>query len=385
LEDRVINVLLVEDSESDYIVSREMLNRGTVVSSGRQIKFCDQWANNFSSAVEKLKEQRFDAILLDLNLPDGHGLDCFYSIRALFPHIPILIVTGIEDQQLAIEAVNAGAKDYLIKSELTGGVLVRAIMYSHHCHQLESELESKIDSNGRLLKGNSDFLTTRGTGLRSPLESIVELIEQALTHETSDAARAYFKRIKVSSDLIGSVVSDVIDFSQLEGGKIQLSNFAFKLREYLKPLMMPLEIQAQLRRGTFDFEISDSVPNAVIGDPEKLARVIVNLVRSAFKFTGIGGKTVLRLDVDYKESEKVVLHFWIKMPNIMVPIEKQELIFESFAQADFSAVRKYAGTGLSLALAARFVSLMNGKIWAENDPHLGSSLQFTAQLGLTQI
>ena len=121
------------------------------------------------------------------------------------------------------------------------------------------------------------------------------------------------------------------------------------------------------------------VPDALIGDPDRLRRIVVNLVGNAIKFTE-RGEVVLRGNLESQATGRCLLHFSVTDTGIGIPVEKQQRIFEAFAQADTSTTRKYGGTGLGLAISAQLCELMGGVMWVESEVGRGSTFHFTARL-----
>jgi two-component system, sensor histidine kinase and response regulator len=142
-----------------------------------------------------------------------------------------------------------------------------------------------------------------------------------------------------------------------------------------------MRFRAQQKGLELVWEVEESVPDKLIGDPGRLRQVLLNLAGNAIKFTNRGNVTV-KVDTGKKAEEKVELHFRVQDTGIGISKDKQKMIFEAFTQADSSTTRKYGGTGLGLTIAMRVVDLMGGKIWVESEPGRGSTFHFTAEFGL---
>ncbi len=136
MEKKTIKILLVEDSPTDYHVIKEML------SEFDNINYRVSWARLLSEGHEQLKEDDFDVVLLDLALPDSRGFDTFGAVRHVVPHIPIILLTATDDDELALDLVRRGAQDYLVKGQINSNILVRSIRYSIERHQMHSILRN---------------------------------------------------------------------------------------------------------------------------------------------------------------------------------------------------------------------------------------------------
>ncbi len=130
-------------------------------------------------------------------------------------------------------------------------------------------------------------------------------------------------------------------------------------------------------------QLSDDVPDLVVGDPVRVRQIIVNLLGNAIKFTA-QGEIALRVAVESRSQDLLRLHFSVRDTGMGIPLAKQKLIFEAFAQGDGSTTRKYGGTGLGLTIASRLVEAMRGRIWVESEPGGGSCFNFTAEFGVAK-
>jgi CheY-like chemotaxis protein/HPt (histidine-containing phosphotransfer) domain-containing protein len=178
-----------------------------------------------------------------------------------------------------------------------------------------------------------------------------------------------------------SLVTDVLDFSKYEAGKLGLDCVAFSVRTLLREVLRPLALRASVNGLVFESRVDDSVPDQLIGDPMRIGQVLRNLVGNAIKFTASGRVAVLVLS-ESSPASRVTLSFSIADSGIGIPREMHRTIFEPFTQADGSTTRRYGGTGLGLSISSGIVQLMDGKIWVESEPGRGSTFYFTIALDL---
>ena len=186
--------------------------------------------------------------------------------------------------------------------------------------------------------------------------------------------------MKLSAESLLTVIDDILDFSKIEAGKLELDPIAFDLRSSLEETRKTLELRARQKGLDLVCNVSQNVPKMLIGDPDRLRQIIVNLVGNAIKFTESGRVTV-DVTVASEDAKSTELHFQVKDTGIGIPRDKQRRIFEAFTQADGSATRKYGGTGLGLSICSKLVGLMGGRIWVESEPGKGSAFQFVARFG----
>jgi two-component system, sensor histidine kinase and response regulator len=182
--------------------------------------------------------------------------------------------------------------------------------------------------------------------------------------------------VKAWSDSLLSVINDIFDFSKIEAGKLDLDPIEFNLRESLNDSLRPLALRARQKGLQMVSQAQPEVPDVVVGDPGRLRQILINLVGNAIKFTA-RGQVEVRVGVDGCEQDTVCLHFSVADTGMGVPPEKQQLIFEAFAQADGSMSRKFGGTGLGLAISSRLVQMMGGRLWVQSEVGKGSIFHFT--------
>ena len=370
-----VEILLVEDNPGDARLVTVYL------AESDPARFAVTHVSTMAEAEERLAKETFDVVLLDLGLPDGSGIEVVARTKEARPDIPIVVLTGRSDEETGMEAVKEGAQDYLLKAELSGSLLARSIRYAVERHHTGVALELAKEAAEEANESKSRFLASISHEVRTPLNCIMSMSELLMRKGLPQTHEEYVDAIKTSADSLLEIITDILDISRIEAGKLTLESTDFEFRAALDGMLKALGIWAAQKGLTILHEVDDDVPHVVLGDPTRLRQIVSNLVSNAVKFTEQGSVAV-KAAVDSHEEGGVRLLMSVEDTGVGIPQNKQAAIFEAFSQVDSSTTRRHSGSGLGLAIAHQLVSMMDGRMWVESEVGRGSTFYFTALFGL---
>lgn len=334
-----------------------------------------------------MQEQAYDLVLLDYYLPGMSGIELLDKLSPLSDWPPVIVLTASGDERMALLALEKGAADYAVKDagqlylDLLPAVMQAAytkdrLQHENELQRMELELAKEKAESANHAK--SDFLATMSHEIRTPMNAVVGLATLLTKTQLEPKQKEMVETLRVNADLLLKLINDLLDFSRIDAGQIELENSTFIFADLLKEIQSVFDLQAK-QKG-LEFIVRDETGGiSLLGDRTRLQQIIINLVGNSLKFTEKGKiELIASSEPDGEGFQKASLQ--VRDTGIGIAADKFTHIFDKFAQADQSTARRFGGSGLGLAISRRLSRLMGGDITVESEEGKGSIFTVTWRL-----
>ena len=357
-----ICVLLLEDNSGDaYLIKQQLRELDDFEFEIVEAQYLD-------SAIALLQKQEFDAILLDLMLPDSQGLETFFAINQQTPGTAIIVISAMSEKDLAIQAVREGAQDSIAKEEIRSSTLCKTIQYAIERKSIAEQLRKRTAELEYLNQELEAFNSAVSHDLKNPLSFIKGMSHLLLTKKRSpplsEQDQMCLERIYQSSVRMQHITQNLLNLSQLQRSQISIESV--NLSELVKEICDRLQQQQPRKVKTV---IASDVIAAV--DRELFTLALENLINNAWKYTQNCDRPTIEFGVD----EKQLNTYYLKDNGIGFDPQEATKLFQPFQRLSNS--RNYEGTGIGLTTVKRIIDRHRGQIWFEARSGQGATFWFT--------
>jgi signal transduction histidine kinase len=370
---KIVRVLLIEDDPDDAHLIREMVADAEASSSAIPT-FELVSVDRLSTGLEHLAEPGISAILLDLSLPDGQGLNMLLQVSGQAPGVPILVLTGTNDETLAVTAVQAGAQDYLIKGQVDGNLLVRAIRYAIERKRAEKAFKTLTAKLGQSNRELQDFASVASHDLQEPLRKIQafgDRLKTKCSEVLTDEGRDYLERMQNAAGRMQTLINDLLTFSRVT---TKARPFVpVDLAKVAQEVLADLEARIEETGGRVEV---GELPT-IDADPMQIRQLLQNLMGNALKFHRQEVAPVVKVHGQFLNSEE-------RRPNAnpfcQITVQDNGIGFdEKYLDRIFNVFQRlhgrseYEGTGVGLAVCRKIAERHGGDITATSTPGQGTT------------
>ncbi|HWY21697.1 MAG TPA: hybrid sensor histidine kinase/response regulator [Candidatus Acidoferrum sp.] len=367
MDHQATSVLLIEDNPGDADLVRLRLVEG-------QADVKVNCVNRLSDGLASLTRETPTLVLLDLNLPDSHGAETFRRVMEHAPSVPVVVLSGQDDEVLAMKAVHHGVQDYLVKGNISSKNLERAMRYAVERQALLRALEisqkQQLDFKNRFLSHVSHELRTPLTCIHQYVTLLLDGLAGSMAPEQSD----HLKTVLKSVNQLHAMIRDLLEATRAESGKLRVEPRCIALGELVQQAVAMLRPTADEKKVGLEIGLDQRLA-LVLADPDRVLEVLINLLDNAIKFTPAEGSVMVQASM--VDADPGYIYISVTDTGRGIGPEAKALIFERLYQDPDSVDNNRSGLGLGLFICREIVRLHKGRIWVSSELGQGSTFTFT--------
>jgi signal transduction histidine kinase len=364
------HVLLIEDNPGDADLVRLRLVEGDSAVDVSSV-------NRLADGLASMAKEPPSVVLLDLNLPDSHGADTFRKVLEKAPGVPVVILSGQDDEVLAMQALHQGVQDYLVKGDITSRHLEHTMRYAIERQALIRSLEM---SRLQQLEFKNQFLSHVSHELRTPLTCIhqfVTILLDGLAGDINPEQRYHLGTVLNSVHQLRAMIRDLLEATRAESGKIRIEPRCIAIGDLIQQAVSMMAATAKKKQVGLEVGLDTRIP-FVYADPDRVLQVLINLIDNGIKFTSSEGSVLVKACM--ADADPNMIYLSVADTGRGISPEAKALIFERLYQDPNSIDNSRTGLGLGLFIAKELVELHGGRIWVASEIGNGSTFSFTLPL-----
>ncbi|MFA5859558.1 MAG: ATP-binding protein [Elusimicrobiota bacterium] len=356
----VVSILVVDDEEPIRNLCKRVL-----VDENYSVEV----AENAQRCMELIRTEYFNIILTDIKMPGINGIELLKQVKEKHSQTEVIVMTGNATLETAIDAMRAGAYDYILKPF----DIIQVKLVVKRCLE-KQRLASELVELKELDRLKTEFLSNVSHELRTPLTSIQGSISLLSDMETNQEKKRLFNIYQKSTERMVKLVTDLLEFTKIEDCTLNLKKEKVSLTAIIREAVAKLTPLVKEKNIMLTLSLNNDALVKI--DPDRIAHVITNIVDNAIKFTPAKGEITIQTE---QQTDCIMVS--VTDTGIGIIPENHKKIFQYFHQVDGSMTREFGGTGLGLAIAKNIVEAHNGKIWVTSELGKGSTFVFTLPRG----